>query len=252
MAERPDVTAILVAHAEGTLAAISLRSLLEAVRVAREGGLEVEPLLILDDPDRATSETLAGAADLGVRTVEVSYADQGLVRNDAVDAASGRYIAFLDGDDLWSENWLLDAHAVCETDPGRVIAHPAVNWAFGEQRLLSFPPDQTDPHFDPRSLRVTNMWDGLCLTPAEAHRDLPYRRRALAEGYAFEDWMWNIETVAAGYLHRVVPETIVFKRSRAGSQFKYASANRSLPHPHPFHEYAWLREWPNGSGPETP
>ena len=153
-----------------------------------------------------------------------------------------RVIAFLDGDDLWTENWLVAAHALCAAEP-RTIAHPYVDWVFGETRSLSFPPDQTDPQFDPATLRVTNAWDALCLAPRDALLEHPFQPRALAQGYAFEDWLWNLDTIRAGYVHRVVPDTIHFKRSRLGSQFRHATANQSVTRPTPYHDYAWLQEW---------
>lgn len=239
---RPDISAILTAHAEGTTVGVSFRSMLAAVRVATEAGLDIEVLVALDDPDGATREMLAEVEAHGGRLLEVSHADQALVRNDAVRESEGRFIAFLDGDDLWTENWLVAAHALCAGEP-RTIAHPYADWVFGEGHSLSLPPDQTDPQFDAATLRVTNAWDALCLAPREAHLDHPYQARSLAEGYAFEDWLWNLETIRAGYVHRVVPDTIHFKRSRAGSQFRLATAKRCLTRPTPFQDYAWLRTW---------
>lgn len=240
--QRPDITAVLTAHAEGTTVGVSFRSLLAAVRTATDAGLDVEMLVALDRPDEATREMLAEVGAHGGRLFEVSHGDQAPVRNDAVRESRGRFIAFLDGDDLWTENWLVAAHALCVKEP-RTIAHPYADWVFGEGHVLSLPPDQTDPEFNPATLRVTNAWDALCLAPREAYVDHPFQGRSLAEGYAFEDWLWNLETIRAGYVHRVVPDTIHFKRSRAGSQFRLASANRSLTRPTPFQDYAWLRTW---------
>jgi glycosyltransferase involved in cell wall biosynthesis len=241
-ARQPDITAILTAHEEGSMVGVSFRSMLAAVRVATEAGLDVEMLVVLDEPDEATREMLAEVNTHGARLLEVSCGDQGPVRNHAVRESRGRFIAFLDGDDLWTENWLVAAHALCAAEP-RTIAHPYADWVFGEGRSLSFPPDQTDPQFDPATLRVTNAWDALCLAPREAYLDHPFQARALAQGYAFEDWLWNLHTVQAGYVHRVVRDTIHFKRSRSGSQFRHASASRSLTGPTSFQDYAWLQEW---------
>jgi glycosyltransferase involved in cell wall biosynthesis len=243
MAENePDISAILTAHAEGTTVGVSFRSMLAAVRVAADAGLDVEVLVALDRPDEATREMLAEVGAHGGHLLEVSHGDQAPVRNDAVRESRGRFIAFLDGDDLWMENWLVAAHALCAKEP-RTIAHPYADWVFGEGHALSLPPDQTDPHFNAATLRVTNAWDALALAPREAYLDHPYQARSLAEGYAFEDWLWNLETIRAGYVHRVVPDTIHFKRSRAGSQFRLASANQCLTRPTPFQDYAWLRTW---------
>lgn len=240
--DQPDITAIITAHGEGLMAGVSFHSLRDAVAVARDGGLDVEVLVVLDNPDRATREVFSDAEAHGSRVVEVSYADQGRVRNHAAELAKGRYIAFLDGDDLWSENWLTEAYAVCATDPGRIIAHPEVNWFFEQIGNLFFMVDQTDPEFDPAYLRFSNYWDALCLSPAAAHRDHPFSDRDIAAGFAYEDWHWNLETVAAGFQHRVVPDTLHFKRRRRWSQTLEASQNLSLPRPSAVLDYDWYAD----------
>lgn len=242
MSAGPDVTAILTAHAEGEVAAVSLRSLREAVDAAMQAALVVETMIVLDNPDDATRAVFAEVEELGFRLVETSYADQGRVRNHAVDLARAPYVAFLDGDDLWSQNWLVDAHAVCATGAGRVIAHPELDWVFGGEEMLAFFPDGDDPAFDVASVRVTNPWDALCMAPVAAYREHRFAPRAIQEGWAFEDWHWNMETIAAGYRHVVVPETIHFKRRRAGSQFVEARASRALPRPSALLDYAWWAE----------
>jgi hypothetical protein len=235
-----DVTAILTAHGEGVLAGLSFRSLLDAVAVARADGIEVDVLVMLDNPTGPTSAVFSEADRHGAVVAEVSYADQGKVRNHAVGLATSGHLAFLDGDDLWSENWLVDAYRACLGDDGdRVIAHPELNWFFGNQQNLYFLPDQTDPAFDPAFLRVANPWDALCLAPRAAYVEHPFADRAVADGYAYEDWHWMLETYRAGYVHRVVPETIHFKRRREGSQFVQARARRVLTRPSEVLDFAW-------------
>lgn len=232
-----DITAIVTAHDEGDLARPALASMRAAVATARSAGLQVDCLAVLDACDEATRAVFA--AEPGLTVVEVAYADHGLTRNDAVIRAAGGYVAFLDADDLWSRNWLTAAYDACAADPGRVIAHPMVDWVFGEENYRGFQPDQTDPAWSGASLRVANPWDQLCMAPRQVHLDHPYRRRDLEAGFAYLDWSWNLETVAAGLVHRSVPGTIHFKRRRAASRWAEAKARHSLPFPSPLHDYDW-------------
>ncbi len=234
-----DISAILTAHHEGALAGMSLHSLLDAVARAEESGLKCEILIVLDRPDAPTAEMFAEAESRGWRVHEVDFGDQGKTRNHAVTLSKGRYIAFLDGDDLWSENWLVEAYRMCETDPGRIIAHPEVDWFFQENNNLFFHVDQTDPAFDPSVLRFVNCWDALCMAPREAHERFPYCDRDIDTGFAFEDWQWNCETLEAGYVHRVVPDTIHFKRRRKNSQTMKASARKALVRRTALFSYDW-------------
>lgn len=233
-----DISAIITAHAEGPMAALSFHSLLDAVTEARRLGLTVEVLVVLDNPTSATVSALSAAESRGAIISEVSFADQGAVRNYAVESSSGDYIAFLDGDDLWSENWLTDSYDLCSQDPS-AIAHPELNWFFERSGNLFFQADQTDPDFKPEFLRVSNYWDALCLAPVRAYKDHPFSTRAISHGYAYEDWHWNMETIEGGYIHRVVPDTIHFKRRRAFSQNIQAHRNRSLTRPSRFLDYGW-------------
>lgn len=234
-----DVSAVITAHREGAMAGVSLRSLLSAAERAQGAGIDVEVLVFLDNPDDTTQAVFADVETAGWRVNTVSFADQGQVRNLAATEARGRYVAFLDGDDLWSENWLVEGLALCERDPGRIIAHPEVNWFFETNNNLFFHVDQTDPHFDPHFLRVGNYWDALCLAPRQAYLDHPFADRAVAEGFAYEDWLWNMETLEAEYVHRVAPDTLHFKRRRPGSQTLVASVSKCITRLHPRQTWAW-------------
>lgn len=247
----PDMTAIVTGHHEGPMIGPTLRSLFDCVAAARAAGIEVEVLAFLDDADAATKEAFADAEELGCEIHEVAYGDHAQVRNHAVELARGAYIAFLDGDDLWTENWLVDAYRTCASDPGRVIAHPEVNWIFDNDSNLWFHIDQTDPAFDPAYLRVFNYWDVLCLAPRAAYVDHPRAKRRIDAGFAFDDWDWNLQTVGAGYQHRVVAETVHFKRRRTTSQLTVALGNRSLPPDRPLLTYAGMEEWERTHGPGT-
>jgi glycosyltransferase involved in cell wall biosynthesis len=249
-APSPAITTILTGHNEGPLIGLTFRSMLDAVAAAREAGIAVEMLVVLDKPDAATLEALSEAEQHGCRVEQVSFpaSDHAGVRNHAVELAQGEYVAFLDGDDLWTENWLVDAYAMCRTDPGRVIAHPEADWIFDNGSNLWFLLDQTDPAFDPAYLRVFNYWDVLCLAPRAAYLDHPREPRAIEAGFAYEDWHWNLKTLGAGYVHRVVPETIHFKRRRRTSQLTVAIGNRSLTPDHPLLTYRGMAAWEDDHG----
>ena len=234
-----DISAVLTAHHEGMLAGISLHSMLDAMEHARQAGLSCELVIVLDQPNEATREMFSEAEENGWKIAEVDFGDQGKARNHAIGMCEGRYIAFNDADDLWSENWLTEAHRMCESDPGRIIAHPEVDWFFQENNNLFFHIDQTDPAFDPAILRFINCWDALCMAPREAYEKFPFCDRDIDTGFAFEDWQWNCQTLEAGYVHRVVPNTIHFKRRRKGSQTLEASARRALVRRTALFSYDW-------------
>lgn len=221
------VTAILTAHGEGALASVSYKSMLEACSYAEANGLEVEKIVVLDKADTYTQAVL-NDLDEDIVVLETDFGDQGLVRNLAVEKANGDYIAFIDGDDLWSENWLLDAALFLKDKPESTIAHPEFNWFFQGVSSVLITIDQEDPLFSEDFLRFGNYWDAMSMTHRNTHLQHPYCLRKIKEGFAFEDWHWNCQTYESGCLHKIVDDTIHFKRRRKNSQTLEASGTKSL------------------------
>jgi glycosyltransferase involved in cell wall biosynthesis len=225
-----EITAIITAHKEGCMLGTSLRSYLECINFAeKELNFKIEKIAMLDNANDFTKQMLGDSSSLDIQVFETEYGDQGLVRNFAVEKANGKYIAFLDGDDLWSYNWLVRAFEVCEINPGQIIAHPEYNWFFENNNNLFIHTDQESRFFNSEFLRFGNYWDSLSLTPRQIHIDHPYCERDVENGVAYEDWYWNIMTFQSGLKHKIVEDTIHFKRRRDGSQTLQASKNKTLP-----------------------
>jgi hypothetical protein len=148
-----------------------------------------------------------------------------------VPRTQGRYIAFLDADDLFSENWLAAGVAVlerAEEDDDPIIAHPELNVIFDGPMALNQLVDQDSPFFTPHFLYVRNAYDSLCLTPRAAHLEVPYVERDIPNGLSFQDWQFAIETMSRGWRHVVVPDTIIFKRRRDFSLMVESRTRQSM------------------------
>jgi hypothetical protein len=234
-----DITCVITGHREGRLAVASLRSFVAAAEACRQAGLAVQCILVLDRPNNLTREIFAAFCEGGGDIVEVDFGDQGRARNVAVERAEGEYIAFLDADDIWAGDWLLKAHSFLKERGGKVIAHPEFNYFFEGLASIFCHIDQEDERFDMDLLRIVNFWDALCMCPTDAYRDHPFGIRAIADGWAYEDWHWNCETIAAGYVHKVVPDTVLFKRRQASSQTIRAAANQSRIRKSAMASYSW-------------
>lgn len=233
-----DLTCIITGHREGRLAVPSLRSFWEAIERARAAGYEVEAILCLDRPDTLTADLFESYKNDATCVDLYDFGDQGKVRNGAVNKAKGRYCAFLDADDLWSDDWLVQALEFLKDKPETHIAHPEYNYFFEKQATIFKHVDQESPEFRLDLLRSGNYWDALCVCPTAIYKAIPFCDRDIAGGYAYEDWHWNCVTVDAGYIHKVVPKSVLFKRRQESSQTIKASSNKSLTPRHALLDYS--------------
>lgn len=212
-----DLTLIVTAHDETVVSGPTMRSADLAVADARDRGYEVQTLIALDAPTDATFKYFNQPRfDHWERRV-LQERDLGRVRNALLPDTEGDYIAFLDADDLFSENWLgegMDVVKAGEARGERLIAHPELNVLFDRNRAVSRNVDQDSPLFTPHYFYARNYYDSLCLAPRQAHLAAPYSPRDIPNGLSFQDFQFSIETMARGWKHVVVKDTIIFKRRR--------------------------------------
>lgn len=212
-----DLTLIVTAHNETVVCGPTMRAADLAVDAARARGFTVEPIIALDAATEATTAYFHQPRfDHWERRI-MQEGDLGRVRNALVPETGGDFIAFLDADDLFSENWLAEGLTTLTEarDRGeRVIAHPELNIIFDGGKTVLRNVDQDSPLFTPHFFYVRNYYDSLCLTPREAHLQVPYIHRDIPNGLSFQDFQFSIETMSRGWKHVVVKDTIIFKRRR--------------------------------------
>jgi hypothetical protein len=233
MTSRPDITAIVIFHHEGALVLPALASLRDLVDTARSTGLVVEARAVLDRADTLTRELVATRGDFLSGVDEVSFGDAGLTRNAGVSFAHGRFLAFLDGDDLWGADWLRLAHAAA-TAPGApddAIWHPESIYYFNAADFDCHSIDEV-PHpgahgfhmtlcssdascFDRNALFMNNVWTANTFARRELYQRYPYAAADPDRGAGIEDWEWNLATLWAGIPHLVVADTVHLLRVKA-------------------------------------
>ena len=177
----------------------------------------MQTILALDAATEATTAYFGQACfDHWERQV-FTEGDLGRVRNTVVSQLDSRHVAFLDADDLFSDNWLASGVAALDeaAERGeRAIAHPELNVVFDGVRTIQVNLDQRSPLFTPHYLYLRHYYDSLCLAPREAHLEIPYVSRDVPNGLSYQDFQFTIETLDAGWRHLVVRDTIIFKRRR--------------------------------------
>lgn len=232
----PDVSLVVTVHDETLVCGPTMVSADRAVTAARGAGHTVQTVLVLDNPTPATSAYFGRPCFDEWERWELHEGDPGRVRNAVVPRTTGRFVAFLDGDDLFSSNWLTEGVSLLKASAGlgeKVIAHPELNVIFDGGSQLNHNVSQNSPLFTPHFLYVRNCYDTLGLTPREAHLEVPYGLRDLGNGVSREDWQFAVQTMSRGWRHVVVPDTIIFKRRRDNSMMVESAGQgallRSLP-----------------------
>ncbi|MDT3457104.1 glycosyltransferase [Stenotrophomonas pavanii] len=222
-----DLTAIVTFHREGLLAHATLRSYLLARNRARERGIDVQMLLILDNADHETAEVVRNHPDLAgdELILDTSAGDCGLARNIGVSHSSGTYVCTLDGDDLISRDYFQRHVEYARNVPDSTILHAELVVSFGGTEHYSHQLNPVTMPFSNDLLMVVNPWISAIFARREVLQQIPYVACfPRLTGYGFEDWHWACQTLAAGLEHRVVPETAYFYRVKSSGSMNQNSA----------------------------
>lgn len=200
-----DVTAVINLHREGQMCFASIRSLLLTAQRARAAGLSVECLAVLDNADDETASIAASFKADGLEIINTSVKDLGLARNAAIEKARGRFVSFLDGDDLWDEMWLhRSVEQLVAMGTVDAVAHPELVFCFGGSNEIFVHTDTRNRDCNLEAMRVTNLWTALSTAHISVFRRYPYERNEISQGWGYEDWNWNARTISNGVAHIAV------------------------------------------------
>ncbi|MCA8901945.1 MAG: glycosyltransferase family 2 protein [Hyphomonas sp.] len=226
-----DLTVAITAHNETLVAGPCLLSVEAAIEQAEKAGFRVQRLIGLDNATPDADAYFRQDKLKQWELVEFSFGDPFKVRNAMVECGAGKWIAFVDADDMVSENWFVKAaQRLTEAEKAgeKVVVHPEMNWIFEAHEMVFVKPDMNDEIFLPHYFYFANYYDMMAMAPREAALQTPYGDRDLKNGFGYQDWQWNIETIGAGWRHVVVRDTIIFKRRRMNSVSEQNRSRRCL------------------------
>lgn len=226
-----DISVIVTAHNETVVTGPTMIAANAAVATAIDDGYSVEKIVALDAATDATRCCFTNPTYSDWKVVELKERDVGRARNRIVRMCRGRYVAFIDADDLVSDNWLSSGAKVLDSasEAGdRVIVHPEVNWIFDGERYILPTIPQEWPIFSPALFYFVNYYDALSLAPREVHLSIPYVSRDIPNGLSYQDYQFAIETIEQGWKHRIASDTIIFKRRRDSSLVTESRERKSV------------------------
>lgn len=220
-----DLTIGVTAHNEGILAHKTMLSIFEAAKLLDQHKITYEILVHIDNGDKLTKDCFKSFNDPHLRIIEGNFGDAGPSRNNLAKNAKGKYVSFLDADDLISSNWYYDAYQKLSTTKEKIIVHPEYNLTFGtdvKQQVMWRQSDSIDRPTDLFLAVGVNRWTSCAAAKREIFLDAPYP--AAGDGYGNEDYWFNTDLLDKGVKHLVITNAIQFYRQRKTSRFAGASS----------------------------
>ena len=241
-----DVSVVLNMHCEAPFLRATLLSLDACARMACSAGLRCELVAVFDRADGPTRQVFEATPLQGFDssvTVEVDVGSLGLARNAGVAAASGDYIWTADGDDLVSQNAIVELHrtaAAHATENCVVFVNYLV--AFGEQF-------HAGKYFPSSYLTVSDFaymhsYVSRIFLRRSVFDHFKYSDLRVTTGYAYEDWEFNVRLRREGFQFLIAENTLFLYRQRFGSLLKQvdSASARIIPHAPLFDPQWFVRE----------
>lgn len=225
-----EVSIIINAHKEGEILIETINSAIKAAETCLKNNVSYEIILILDNCDDKTLHVINKFKNRNFKIVEVNEKDLGLSRNHGIKHAKGKYIAFLDGDDLWCDDWLIKAYQAAQNDRRQIIWHPQTNIYFGTKNFIYNHIDMEEPAFDLYNLLERNLWTALSFGERGVFANFPFPKTNLEKGVGFEDWSLYQIMIENGVIHKVVPDTQHYIRTKEQSLLQQTKSNDAMPY----------------------
>ncbi len=210
-----DISVVVFASRQGHLLHGTMLSVERAVGEALKGGLKVEVLVAIYAADRNTATWVHERSPY--QALQAAGSCLGTVRNLALDETAGRHVAFLNGGDIWSRNFLVEAAEEDRRVKRDVVWRPAVSIGFADDYFdasgysVRKIPNSTE--FDRSSILVDNPYPSTFLAKRRIIQTHRFPAEDIDRGWTDVDWWWNANLLGHDVEQATVPETIHYFRS---------------------------------------
>jgi glycosyltransferase involved in cell wall biosynthesis len=206
----------VTAHKEGYYLFRTLKSVVAMCSVAESAGISILIQIHLDKPDHLTAKI----ANEFIEKTENSklyinhFGDPSASRNFLISKTNTKYALFVDGDDLFTENFIKSAYDTAEN-----FKRPCVVSA---EDIVKF-----DESVDICVFREESTIDNPGIKSAEFEMNLFISQNFVSTeilhacayepnkgNYGFEDWHWNTKVLSEGYEFLVAKDTVFFYRQK--------------------------------------
>ncbi len=220
------LSVIITAHDEGLLLHKTLLSLKRAL--AHLKSIDYEVILHIDNGSASLDDYLGrNVAPLKMTVFRNKFGDSGESRNYGVKKASGKYVFFIDADDLISDNFFKESIKILEESEQDILIHPEACLTFenkGYKNVLWMMNNSSKIDRDIFVLFEKNLWINSVIGKREIFLRYPYPKTE--NGFGHEDYAFNIITIGAGIRHSIAPNTVFFYRQKSDSILRSNNAER--------------------------
>lgn len=237
----------ITAHNEGLLLYKTLKSV-ESMCLYFKSKIdeEIEVNLSLDNPDQETKRIAREfkVQNNKINIYEVNFKDLADSRNNLIKQSTGDYLVFIDGDDLFSGNYLYKAYTqALESLDKNFVLSPEYLVSFGEHNYIVRKLDFNSSSFKIINCFETNYFISQSFAPKEVFNRLSFRPNKY--GYGMEDWDWNNTAIFNGIKFYNVPNTIFFYRRKKNSMITNQVATKSALRPNQLFEPRNFAQYPS-------
>lgn len=237
----PVISGIVTFHSEGELAAHTLQGMELTRRYAEKVGIIVEFVAVLDCAINETARVVKSSSVLRDydQIIEVRNRDLGSSRNSGIQAARGNFIGIFDGDDFYSENWLIAALNIAQSFSKECVVHPELQISFGNVHCIAQIVDMNkQPNYPLQNCLAVHPWISCSFAAKSVYQKIPYCRTDTKEtGFGFEDWHWNLETIAKGCQHICAYRTAHYYRRKPTSMLTEMVSSGAIIRPTAFFDH---------------
>lgn len=206
---------MIFASQEGRLLHGSILSVDRAIEEARNVGLAVEAFVAVRAAGQATETWLAERSPFPA--ISISAPCLGAARNSALRITKGRTVAFLDGGDMWSRNFLVQASTRDQNNTRPVVWRPATSIGFADnyfdEERYSLQPVPNSTDMPASAILASNPYPPTFFARREILTTNSFPQEDAKRGWTAIDWWWNANLIGHGVELRAVPETLHYFRS---------------------------------------
>ena len=208
------ITCIITFHKEGLLAHKTLLSIERCRKYAEKYNIEVHFICTLDRADEETTRVVKEHPVIRStdKIFDIDVGDLGLSRNYGVQHTQTNYISIHDGDDYYGEDLLKKYIDYATVHHNEIILHNSLTFHFDIAHTVEIKNLYLSEKLE--NIGFYNYFPTHSFGLTKIYKEIPYREKDFKNGFGYEDWLWNLETLDRGYKHYIVPNTYYFYRRK--------------------------------------